>query len=317
MDPQSNTTDSPLPPDQNNPRDLPAETEVPPNTSHGEASNPSPPNESVMEVHHHAHHSDGRKKWKTYFWEFLMLFLAVFCGFLAEYQLEHTIEREREKRYIVSMVKDLYMDTVNFSKMIRDGQETMGMIDSLIIQLHSPNPEKHSRAMYLMARKITHTITPYEITDRTNSALRSSGNLRLFRDQDVADKITSYYADIPTLQSQQNYIFNLLLQYIRDVNEVFDPLVFHNMYKAAGLNITDTTDASTFRYLLREPEGNVSIRTEPQAIRNLSSTLHYLYARILSTNSNVRNQSKGAAQLMDFLIDTYNLEKELKAPGNR
>lgn len=36
-----------------------------------------------MEVHHHAHH-EGKKNWKSYFWEFLMLFLAVFCGFLAE-----------------------------------------------------------------------------------------------------------------------------------------------------------------------------------------------------------------------------------------
>ena len=45
-----------------------------------------------MEVHHHTHpdsHRDhGKKNWKTYFWEFLMLFLAVFCSFLAEYQLE-------------------------------------------------------------------------------------------------------------------------------------------------------------------------------------------------------------------------------------
>lgn len=45
-----------------------------------------------MEVHHHTHHEHGKRNWKSYFWEFLMLFLAVFCGFLAEYQLEHTIE---------------------------------------------------------------------------------------------------------------------------------------------------------------------------------------------------------------------------------
>jgi len=43
-----------------------------------------------MEVHTHTH--SPRKKWAHYFWEFLMLFLAVFCGFLAEYKLEHTIE---------------------------------------------------------------------------------------------------------------------------------------------------------------------------------------------------------------------------------
>ena len=30
-----------------------------------------------MEVHAHSH--TARKKWTHYFWEFLMLFLAVFC----------------------------------------------------------------------------------------------------------------------------------------------------------------------------------------------------------------------------------------------
>ena len=46
-----------------------------------------------MEVHHHAHHKEKRT-WKSYFWEFLMLFLAVFLGFLAENQREHFIEHK-------------------------------------------------------------------------------------------------------------------------------------------------------------------------------------------------------------------------------
>ena len=58
-----------------------------------------------MEVHAHAH--TARKKWTHYFWEFLMLFLAVFCGFLAEYQLEHKIERDREKKFIQTFIEDL------------------------------------------------------------------------------------------------------------------------------------------------------------------------------------------------------------------
>ncbi len=36
-----------------------------------------------------------------------MLFLAVFCGFLAEYLLEHKIEREREKQFMGSLISDL------------------------------------------------------------------------------------------------------------------------------------------------------------------------------------------------------------------
>jgi hypothetical protein len=65
-----------------------------------------------MEVHAHTHTTDpdshrGRKKWSHYFREFLMLFLAVFSGFLAEYQLEHKIEKERGKEYILSFYYDL------------------------------------------------------------------------------------------------------------------------------------------------------------------------------------------------------------------
>ena len=45
-------------------------------------------NKEIMEVHHHGHVHE-KKKWKEYLFQFLMLFLAVFCGFLAEYQLEH------------------------------------------------------------------------------------------------------------------------------------------------------------------------------------------------------------------------------------
>jgi hypothetical protein len=48
-----------------------------------------------MEVHAHTH--TARKKWTHYLWEFLMLFLAVFCGFLAENQREHFVEHQREK----------------------------------------------------------------------------------------------------------------------------------------------------------------------------------------------------------------------------
>ena len=45
------------------------------------------PQTENMEVHHHSH--TARKNWTHYFWEFLMLFLAVFCRFIAENQREH------------------------------------------------------------------------------------------------------------------------------------------------------------------------------------------------------------------------------------
>jgi len=71
-----------------------------------------------MEVHHHAHTS--RKKWTHYFWEFLMLFLAVFCGFLAEYQLEHKIEKDRERQFVKQLYRDIKFDTLSLKDVIRN-----------------------------------------------------------------------------------------------------------------------------------------------------------------------------------------------------
>ena len=67
-----------------------------------------------MEVHAHTH--TERKRFKHYLWEFFMLFLAVFCGFLAENQRENFVEHHKEKQYMVSLVEDLETDTVELKK---------------------------------------------------------------------------------------------------------------------------------------------------------------------------------------------------------
>jgi len=85
-------------------------------TADTETINPNQETEN-MEVHHHAHH-EGKKNWKSYFWEFLMLFLAVFCGFLAEYKLEHVIEDQREVKNIRSLIQDLESDTSNLQSYV-------------------------------------------------------------------------------------------------------------------------------------------------------------------------------------------------------
>jgi len=54
-----------------------------------------------MEVHHNTH--TERKKFTHYLWEFLMLFLAVFCGFLAENFREHQVEKNRATQYMLSL----------------------------------------------------------------------------------------------------------------------------------------------------------------------------------------------------------------------
>ena len=69
-----------------------------------------------MEVHTHPSSAGTRKKWTHYLWEFLMLFLAVFCGFLAENFREHQVEHRREKKYIISLIKDVELDIISLQQ---------------------------------------------------------------------------------------------------------------------------------------------------------------------------------------------------------
>ena len=61
--------------------------------------------------------------------------MAVFCGFLAEYQLEHKIERDREKKFIQTFIEDLKVDTVAIKTNLVSQQRKQNQSNSLIYLL--------------------------------------------------------------------------------------------------------------------------------------------------------------------------------------
>ena len=155
-----------------------------------------------MEVHHHSHSSHGKKNWKSYFWEFLMLFLAVFCGFLAEYQLEQTIERHREKEYATLLIKDLENDTIIIINSIKQFEKILVSIDSISSVVYSGVSGNKVRGSFYYYSQIG-TISPLVVwNDATLTQLTQSGNLRYFRDHELVNKISSYY-------SRQSYVRTL------------------------------------------------------------------------------------------------------------
>src|SRR5947209_1965418 len=86
-----------------------------------------------MEVHHHGHSGkQHEKKWKEYLFDFLMLFLAVFSGFLAENWREHTVERKRAHQFLESMLVDVRTNTKNLDSLIRQDRQILANHDSLV-----------------------------------------------------------------------------------------------------------------------------------------------------------------------------------------
>ncbi|MDZ4794872.1 MAG: hypothetical protein SGI83_11385 [Bacteroidota bacterium] len=146
-----------------------------------------------MEVHHHAH--TARKKWTHYFWEFLMLFLAVFCGFLAEYQLEHKIEKERGKQYAASFREDLCKDTSVLLKGLEQMKRSSRQGDFLVKIIQEENTQSPAMIKRLYEYNIT-TLAGFgmPMTDRTETQLKNSGGMRLIAKKPVIDGIIDYWA---------------------------------------------------------------------------------------------------------------------------
>src|ERR1700760_4875028 len=90
-----------------------------------------------MEVHHHPKLEHKPKPWKEYLLEGLMIFLAVFMGFIAENIREGYGEKQREKEYIHSIVQDLKSDTLQSAKVLTSLRKTRKGIDTLLTVLAS------------------------------------------------------------------------------------------------------------------------------------------------------------------------------------
>ena len=159
-----------------------------------------------MEVHAHTHH--GKKKWTEYIWEFLMLFLAVFCGFLAENFREHQIEKQREKQFIISLIQDLKADTANIIDNIAYNKKIIKGKDSLQVLLHQIKANK-AGAQY--ENDFVHLLSTYAVhfrelnfVDNTITQLKNSGSLRLIRNQAATDSIGEYYRLAALCEKQGN-----------------------------------------------------------------------------------------------------------------
>jgi len=182
-----------------------------------------------MEVHHHAHDPAAphhKKYWKSYFWEFFMLFLAVFCGFLAELELEHYIENQREKKYVTYLMQDLSKDSLNLSRYIKKIDTRAKRIDSVLEILINENIAVKGNDLYYYARQIIR-LPNYFPSDASILQLKYSGNFRLIKNSTLVKQIGSYENStrefIEALQggNESNDKLRELLEFIFDGKEFY------------------------------------------------------------------------------------------------
>jgi len=164
-----------------------------------------------------------------------MLFLAVFCGFLAENQREHMVEHRREKEYINSLIKDVELDIASLKVSLGARKRYINYYDSLVFLLKQ-NDKNTLNDIYYYARFLGR-MDEFKYHDRTIQQLKSSGSLRLIRNKKVADSIVIYDNEvIKEIINQQERENNARLDmYYSSIGKVLDGYVWNDMVDEKGI----------------------------------------------------------------------------------
>ena len=247
-----------------------------------------------METHAHELHKAPGQGWKHYFFEFLMLFLAVFCGFLAENFREHEVERHREKEFIQSYVEDLKIDTAAISKNLLFQNKKKNQLDSLIYLLRDQKIKGYENELYYLGRILVRT-TRFQSNDRTITQLKYSGSLRMIRNENAADSIISYQKLVDyILQNQEDE--RMERRAVDPIlSRIFNPFTFYGMLDEFN-NIN-------------KPDNNPPLRSYDIA---LQQDLAYYINQIKGSNILIRTRldqlNIKAINIIAFLQKEYHLE---------
>jgi hypothetical protein len=183
-----------------------------------------------MEVHHHPDLHHEKKKFKEYLLEFLMIFLAVTMGFLAENLREHFGDKEKERDYIVGLVNNLKDDTAMYHMVIRANEATRDTL-KLLQRLSSGNMDDtlERRLIYRYAGYIGH-YSLFRANQATMLQLKNSGGLRYIRREHAADSIATYDIQVGYIYSSEQ----MYLESAHAAGEAEQALLDYNYDASAG-----------------------------------------------------------------------------------
>jgi len=247
-----------------------------------------------MEVHHHAHTS--RKKWTDYFWEFLMLFLAVFCGFLAENQREDFVEHRREKEYVKSFIEDLKSDTGNYNRQIRLRTISQDRADALIILLLGPERSKHTDSIYVCVERMGRG-NLFLYNDRTIQQLKNSGSMRLIRNQTASNLILQYDQLVKDMQYKELIREETITSFREISSYLLDSGVFYSM-----------ADSGSELDIKRPKENSKLFSDNPETVNRLcywANRFRIANRQVIISQADLKNS---AIRIMYFLKTEYKLD---------
>lgn len=234
-----------------------------------------------------------KKNWKSYIKEFLMLFLAVFCGFLAENYRGNMVEKQQEKQFIQSYIEDLKSDTATIRQTLVFRKLKMIQMDSLMLLLRNQTIKGHENELYFFGRSLVRSVW-FQNNDRTFAQLKNSGAPRLIRNEQATDSIMAYQKLVERLITNHEDDRTERYNAFPVISQIFNPFVFDQMVTANGI---------------QRPTDNPPLRSyDPALQQDLAFCIHQLKGSTFLIEGRLAQLNDKAIRLIALLNKEYNLE---------
>jgi len=243
-----------------------------------------------MEVHHHSHHP---KKWKEYITEFLMLFLAVSLGFMAENIREHQIEKQREIAYLQNVHEDLKLDLINIDDVISSNTIRLQAMDTLF-QLINNNTITNEDVYYYI-RNLALRAT-FESSHVGLDQIKSAGGFRMVKNPEIISGIQEYERALDALNKLENVRERTLEQARFKMAVVFEPTISYEMLVKQG--------QGDMRFN-RPQKADEILQKNKQAVKELLNLVSFGLNSNRYLNSNLSNQKKIGLKLDSAIVKEY------------
>jgi hypothetical protein len=195
-----------------------------------------------MEVHHHSHHP---KKWKEYISEFLMLFLAVTLGFLAENVREEQIIEHQTESVLAQLRLELMQDTAQLS----DNKNTIAKLDTavaFVAYIFKNNQlETKKEDFFLLHNYILLRVGIFESACIALDQLKYTGLMKNIKNEKLRSAIEKYNLSIKNLEGRAERENNFMDKNADDLITI--PFDIHKSYNTnvaylnteEGRNVTE------------------------------------------------------------------------------
>ena len=243
-----------------------------------------------MEVHHHSHHP---KKWKEYITEFVMLFLAVSLGFMAENIREHQIEKQREIAYLQNVHEDLKLDLINIDDVISSNTIRLQAMDTLF-QLINNNTITNEDVYYYI-RNLALRAT-FESSHVGLDQIKSAGGLRMVKNPEIISGIQEYERALDALNKLENVRERTLEQARFKMAVVFEPSISYEMLVGQGQGIMRFN---------RPNKADAILQNNKQAVKELLNLVTFGLNSNKYLNTNLEKLKKIGQKLDSAIVKEY------------